>query len=417
MEKAAIAVDYDPFKGRFGTLENLADRISEILKCPITIEDANHQIIAYSTHDDENSDSARIATIMRRRVPENVISSLWKAGAIPKLFESDDPVYIPAIEQVGLGERVAISIKKGGEVLGFVWAQTRNQLTDFETNMLKKAAKAVKNQLLQLQIKKRKAVEGHKEFFWQLLTGHLVIPENITYQAEKLSVDLSGELAIIVFEFEETVHQSLEQQGAYLIEMSTDVHGICKTIDDNQLIFLVRLEGTEQPLTELTRFVKRFIEKMKNLGFSRILAGIGTVHSNPVEITNSYKKALKVLSLKKRFPKDTEGIFSYQELGIFQFLDVLYEKRKLENYQNHCIEQLKAYDAKHKSNLLETIDLYLQYDSNINEAAEALHVHPNTLNYRLKRITEITGLNLKDPNQKTTLYLDLKIESLRDSIL
>ena len=35
---------------------------------------------------------------------------------------------------------------------------------------------------------------------------------------------------------------------------------------------------------------------------------------------------------------------------------------------------------------------------------------PNTLNYRLKRITEIGEVNFKDPNQKMMLYLDLKLE-------
>ncbi|WP_232217800.1 helix-turn-helix domain-containing protein [Virgibacillus sp. SK37] len=43
------------------------------------------------------------------------------------------------------------------------------------------------------------------------------------------------------------------------------------------------------------------------------------------------------------------------------------------------------------------------------KAANTIHVHTNTLNYRLKRITELTDLDLKDPNQKVTLFLDLKL--------
>ena len=63
-----------------------ADRISSVLGCPITIEDGNHRLLAYSTHDD-TTDQARIMTIIGRRVPEKVINSLWKDGFIPALLK------------------------------------------------------------------------------------------------------------------------------------------------------------------------------------------------------------------------------------------------------------------------------------------------------------------------------------------
>jgi DNA-binding PucR family transcriptional regulator len=57
--------------------------------------------------------------------------------------------------------------------------------------------------------------------------------------------------------------------------------------------------------------------------------------------------------------------------------------------------------------------VFLNKDSNVHEAANALNVHTNTLNYRLKRISEIGEVNLRDPNQKITLYLDLKLEKFK----
>lgn len=42
----------DPFKYSFDRLEDVADHISEVLQCPITIEDVNHKLLAYSTHSD-----------------------------------------------------------------------------------------------------------------------------------------------------------------------------------------------------------------------------------------------------------------------------------------------------------------------------------------------------------------------------
>ena len=59
---------------------------------------------------------------------------------------------------------------------------------------------------------------------------------------------------------------------------------------------------------------------------------------------------------------------------------------------------------------METLEVYLNKDCNIHEASKALNVHTNTLNYRLKRISEIGEINLKDPNEKITLFLDIKLE-------
>jgi DNA-binding PucR family transcriptional regulator len=77
------------------------------------------------------------------------------------------------------------------------------------------------------------------------------------------------------------------------------------------------------------------------------------------------------------------------------------------------LKRLHDYDEKHNTNLIETLEVFLNKDNNINDAAKELNVHANTLNYRLKRITEIGEVNFKDPNQKMILYLDLKLEKYK----
>lgn len=52
--------------------------------------------------------------------------------------------------------------------------------------------------------------------------------------------------------------------------------------------------------------------------------------------------------------------------------------------------------------LLLTLEAYLGADTDRRRAAAALHVHPNTLDYRLKRLVELTGL---DPATTTGLQL------------
>lgn len=208
----------DPFKTAFDSLDEYADLISQVLKCPVTIEDANHRLLAYSTHD-ERTDPARISTIIGRRVPEKVINQLWKEGTIPALLKTKDPIRVKNMDEIGLGNRVAISIWKQEEVLGFIWALEINKsFTDEDFTLLKKAAEAVKNKLLQLQTRKNKKEERSQEFFWKLLTGHLKNREEIIEHFHALQITPVTSFAVLVFQFQENITSKEEQSISYLLK-------------------------------------------------------------------------------------------------------------------------------------------------------------------------------------------------------
>lgn len=103
---------------------------------------------------------------------------------------------------------------------------------------------------------------------------------------------------------------------------------------------------------------------------------------------------------------------AFQSLGIYQYLDVLSEKRKHASYPNYSLMQLEAYDKEHHSNLVETLEQFIECDSNVNTAAKKLNIHVNTLNYRLKRISKIAEIDLKNINEKFTIYLEIKLRNM-----
>lgn len=400
----------DPFKENFDTLEEFADRISEVLNCPITIEDANHRLLAYSTHD-ERTDQARIATIIGRRVPEKVINNLWKEGIIPKLLETNEPVRVKNINEIGLGDRIAISIWKNEEVLGFIWAvEIEKALGDEEVELLKKAANVLKNKLLQLQIRKYKREERSQEFFWKLLTGHIKSRQEISEAFYEAQITAPSTFSIAIFRFQEDITPEAERQISYMLKTMHRLKIVLYTIDCNDLILLLSLDAVENPLDEQRDFVDYFRGNMyERFDVTQIKASCSSIYSLHDHIEKSYKEALNVLNMKSKFPEETKEIINYQELGIYQFLDVILEKRVQDQFENHSLKKLTDYDLRHNSNLVETLEVFLNNDNNINEAAKELNVHMNTLSYRLKRISEIGDINLKDVNQKITLYIDIKL--------
>ncbi|MGV2621432.1 UNVERIFIED_CONTAM: helix-turn-helix domain-containing protein [Halobacillus marinus] len=409
---------HHPYKDMLDSPEGMADQIADNLGCPVTIEDANHHIVSYSKHE-SNVDDARTATIMRRKVPEHVVNGLWKHGIMSQLFESGEPIIVDSIDSIGLGNRLAVSVRNNKEILGFIWAQTdKVTVTADHLSTIREAAQMVAQHLQRQQAKKQKSEENEKEFFWQLLTGAATNSEDIHKQAKRFGLHLYGQLCVAVFEFTEDTSQSVERHAYYLSETLQQTKIISRIFDDRQLILLVRTDNLEDANKMSQAFIREFTQKMKErLGFEDLKGAFGLVYDNPQSIKDSYKQALKVLELKEQFPVKLAEVDNYQDLGIYQFINELASLQKRENYKNDSLMRLKAYDEQNRSSLLETLKIFLEMNSNVHKAASHMHIHTNTLNYRLKRIREIGHIDFKDTNQKTMLYLDLLIqESEREDL-
>ena len=78
-----------------------------------------------------------------------------------------------------------------------------------------------------------------------------------------------------------------------------------------------------------------------------------------------------------------------------------------------ALEILERYDDENQTELRETLAMYLLHERNQLVAAKALHVHANTLRYRLQRIREIAGLTLEDEAELKYLRLSDWLESSR----
>lgn len=399
----------------FTSPEGLADRISEILECPVTIEDSNHRLISYSKHE-ATVDEARVSTIIRRKVPDNVINSLWESGVMAKLFESDEPVIVPPAKSVGLGNRIAVSVRKNQVILGFIWAQTKEDSVDENTiQVLKEAAQLAKNYLLQHQPRRENSEESYQEFFWQLLSGNVRNKADIDRQAKRFGMELDGNLTVTLIEFDSDVTETMERHAYYLTETLQQSRVIFRLFEQNQLIMLTQL-GTDKD--SIHDFTADFILKMEErLQINPVKGAYGLIYDSPEHITDSYKQALKVLDLKEQFPKKLGEIYSYHDLGVFQFINELYKIRSRNHYHNESLKKLKEYDQQHRSDLLTSLKIFLECDSNVHKASQLLHIHINTLNYRLKRIAAIGNVDLRNSNQKMTLYLDLLMDEMEKNRL
>ncbi|WP_449598929.1 PucR family transcriptional regulator [Niallia sp. Marseille-Q9988] len=401
----------NPFRrDMYDSLESFADHVSELLGCPITLEDPHHRVLVYSSHDEE-TDMVRISTIISRRVPEKVINRFWKDGVIPQLLQSKKPIRIKGKEDIGLGNRVAVSIWRGDEVIGYIWAiEMGTPLTEEKMGFLENAASVARHLLSRFTTSKTPTLQDNQEFFWRMLTGY-VKETDVNEKLKEMGVPSLACFTVMIFPFSKMITKEIEKHILYLLKVSQDVKISFSTIEDNELVILATpLEDNGNSIACFTKFICSFQQNLEDrFSIKEVKGTFGGVYKQYRDVPKSFREARTVLEVREKFPQEAGAFYHYQELGIYQFLDILLEKRRQDGSENIAIRNLKEYDKAHNTELLATLEAYLDESENIQKTAARLHIHPNTLAYRLKRMVEIMEVDLSMPNQKFMIYLDLKL--------
>ncbi len=90
------------------------------------------------------------------------------------------------------------------------------------------------------------------------------------------------------------------------------------------------------------------------------------------------------------------------------FLLQILRKNELASHLRHpAVSILQSYDEANHTELLHTLETYLRNSCSQNLTAEALHIHLNSLKYRLRRIEELTEIRFKDAEE--IFYLELSL--------
>ena len=121
----------------------------------------------------------------------------------------------------------------------------------------------------------------------------------------------------------------------------------------------------------------------------------------------SLREAEQALLLGRQL-LDTGRVLDFGDLGVYRLLVLLRETPELWEFYRANLTALSDYDQKQGAELLKTIEAFFANLGNLARTAEALHVHRNTLLYRLERIGAISGLNLDDAEDRLALWLSLK---------
>ena len=93
-------------------------------------------------------------------------------------------------------------------------------------------------------------------------------------------------------------------------------------------------------------------------------------------------------------------------------LDLFSRSAEVHQWFNRTLGALVEYDRRNKTQMVQTLEVYFDTSHSLQQAAQALHVHPNTLKYRLQRIKKILGQDPFRGENQLQFYLATKVARL-----
>ncbi|MGH3241123.1 MAG: helix-turn-helix domain-containing protein [Spirillospora sp.] len=395
--RAAIDHAYAPPGESGDDLFALADAAAEIADAPVTLEDARSRVLAYSGLQD-STDPARVSTIVGRRVPPQVIAHLRACGVFRRLARSSDPVLVPAGPD-GMLPRLVIPVRAGGEWLGSIWVVARTPIPPDRVHRLTDLASVVALHLLRLRAETGIARRASTDQLRTALRDGT--PLTATRPPWRV-VALGGETGDPRRRLD--LWEAITHRFGWHRPLLTD-------LDDTLFAVLTAPSGRARSARDAGSmpWLEHVLTRVRAHDPALYAAAGGVAHT-PTELPRSRSEAAELADL----------VTSGHLPPALQLLDDAWATITINRARKATgptplggpLPTLQAHDQKQGTAFLPTLAAWLDHYGDTKGTAQALDVHPNTLRHRLRRMTEITPLDLTSP--QTRLALRLQLTTLLD---
>ena len=331
-------------------LQAVVDALAADLGCPVLVEDAQHQPLWWSAQ--ESPDEVRMRTILRRLVAPEARAMVSRL----QLARATHPVRTPEIAEIGMRERWCVPIRSGGTHLGYLWVEDG---------------------------------DGH--------VGDDRLPR----------LQECADLAAEALARERSTYEDLARKRSALLDRL--LHGA----DDAAARELVALE-------HLAHDVRVVVRVPAQAGGWRLPGGMSAHVWRPQAAPAASGQALPLAELRvgvhrAACPRRARAAGarlerpSWDALGVWRL--IVEAPESLSVSELHPGAELLA--SAPRTDLLATARVVLDLGGDVAAAAGELCVHRTTLYYRLDRIRELTGVDLRAGVGRTDLQLALWLAAYR----
>lgn len=371
--------------------QEIVTRTMQIIDCNVNVMDATGKIIG-------SGDPGRLGELH-----EGALLALSQE----RIVEIDEAV---ARHLHGVRPGVNLPMYLDGQIVGVIgltgnpseWRQY-GELVRMTAEMMLEQAR-----LMQLLAQDSRLRE---ELVLNLIRSDEITPA-LTDWAQRLGVDLNQPRVAAVIEVNssqlgvDAAHQELQQLQTLL---TTPERGnLIATVSLTELVILkpVHMQAMGWNLEEHRQRVQVLLSRMNEDSQVGVCIALGNYFPGAGGIARSYRTAKTTLQVGKRRMPEQHAYF-YEDLMLPVLLDSLRHGWQT-NELLRPLQRLKAQDS--HGQLLRTLHAWFTHHTQPSATAQALFIHRNTLEYRLNRIAEVTGLDMGHFDNRLLLYIALQLD-------
>lgn len=390
-----------------GGLQKMTDAMSQLTDKSVILQDKNLSVLNSSLQPQLRESWEEIEQFLARH--DNVPAEFQDRY---RLADTDPAVLMQAIPRPGLARLISpvVAGDVGRGYLSIVGPDT--ELDDIDTLVTEHGAAACA-----LEMAKAKAVSDTEKrlrgtFLDRLLSGDVSQQEAIG-QGARFNHDMSVPHTALVLNWLGEQRPSLRRLET-LVRWVVSRHRIDALVwhrerEEEVLVFFA--PDDRNPVDSGLELAQNCCNQARRqYSGSRIATGLGQMVREVSSWRNSYRDARQALDLAQRLQSDIPLYIG--DLGVFQLILSLSDRDRLVEFCDRNLGPIREYDHRQHADLVKTLEAFFHCNGNLSQTAETLIVHRNTLLYRMNRIEEIAGIDMKRPETRLALHFALTIRRL-----
>lgn len=388
-----------PIGGNSGDIFGFCNRLAWQVGGPVIIHDVEWNVMAYSTLP-QNIDETRRQAILRRRIPQD----LWDLPVretIQSILEHGEGVFEAPLITADRTRRIVVSIYAGDQPVGLMWiAESDGELNPDAYSILEAAGKQAAT-----FFGARSAVQRREEsiFLGLLLDGN----QDHEFLGQCLGIEPTDWLRVAtVWHAQDAVLQEGLRDAHR--EIDTDAWGIrvlCVPRTDRLHVLYSSSESPERLIQVSERHAQEILRREPDtyIGFGDAVRLGG--------VPDSRQDADRVMAYLCHHPDQHVAAIDQARTGVTLMELAGHLGRHLD--ESGGLSRLSRLEPADRDETIKTLDAYFAAMGTMSEAARLLHVHPNTLRYRLAKIADMLEVDLDDRETRLLLELELLWEGYR----
>lgn len=386
---------------RQGDLFALANTLASLAGGAVSLVDTAGRIVGYSTHADQPIDALRRSTTLSLRENHHPRAD----EHFQQLAATARSLFFPS--EGKLFGRVAVPVRSAGELLGTVWVVQVDPAGAPETQrFLDSVEPLVSHHMLRA----RETALTDERRSTDLLRALFEDARSRRAAAAQLGLNPGTAHAVVCFRITDTAGVSPVLGAQQLVhQAATTAKGQfswshCAILDG----VIVALLGSSD-----LSLLKLFADRITQTSSGGAVSGIGRVAATQTQIPQSYRDAVSICQLLATpagasDPADDRAVATFDEvraeLGLARLGEMLQDSELLDGDD---AERILAHDRDQQSQLAPTLLSVLTHQGSVREASLELHIHQNTVRYRLETIRTELGIDLDHAPTRLWLWLRL----------